>query len=186
MKVPHTAKITWFYHIPKLALALGLAVGAFGCSILIGNVKPVEERSQSYTPHYNSSKSAHWVTVSSLEGRKPSADQPDYLIRRKGNMSTIATASRCRGSSIDQGWFGWDALGLEDVESTGKRARKVGAVDATESDAVGRLDEVQLKLRLVEVELKGCEYRFLFFSESDSFERDSQEFEAFLKSVQFK
>lgn len=189
-------------------LALGSAAG---CGLLIGNVKPVEEKSEQYGVLDLSYSNPDWVKLPEDElpeedagpekgtqkGHEkdkegaPSTAVPDVAYQSQKTSSIISLNSVCRPANKT---FEPDlrevsrllTLGFTQVTLREQRDLTVGGRPALETTVRGKLNGVPTMLRTVVVHHDDCVYDMVYVARPPLFESQERDFTRFVSSLRLK
>ena len=178
-------------HQRPLALLTHLAVPLIsatliGCSLLLGNVRPVEEKSETYS-HLNLSQlDAIWESQST---------ESDIEYQSKKTSSTISLNSTCRESwkkdpptletSVRQ-----LTLGFSEVENREAVVKTLGEVPALQTTFLGNLSNKRVNVQLVTIQKSGCLYDLVHIAPAhlapEVSNREQAQFNQFVETLKLK
>ena len=180
------------------SLFLTVLTGALsGCSVLIGNIKPVGEKSQSYEVLRLEKENPNWVAIDSNsvkesdEEDNESLESSDLAYQSKSSSSIISLNSSCRknlaSSQLTLRQF-TDALllGIQSIENREEREISISGAQALETTLQGNLGGRTSRLRSVVIRKGMCVYDLMLIARVDRFGQDLPTFERFVNSFQFQ
>jgi hypothetical protein len=197
----HTAPTATPAPLTLITLILFILLNS-GCGVLLGRVKPVDEKSENYQLIDLSREDNNWIKTSSKdatiksssapEEKDPSEVEnlfPDVNYQSKMTGSSISFNSGCRKSATEtltenrlrdltQRLF----MGIQ-FESRSDRLLTVGSTQGLETTLTGSLNGARLKARAVVIQKGTCVYDLLLISKPSSFERDEPTFSRFVTSL---
>jgi len=173
-----------------------LLVFTTGCSLILGNIKPTDEKSNAYSYLDLSSNSRYWIKtreeLNSSGQDKTDLDQSDVTFKRRSGKATISINSVCKKTSKkpDQGDLKKSArellLGFSQLEILSEKQIKVSHHDAYEITAQGLMNHSSLVIKLVLLEKNSCSYDLIYISESQEFKKHETDFQRFVSSFELK
>jgi hypothetical protein len=201
----------------KLALpllgSLLLLVTQSGCGLLLGNVKPVDEKSEDYgVLDLSRTKPDEWTKLdpSDLsdsepgESDKSSTEVSDTVFQSRKTAATISLNSACRPRSelqsaqaeADSAEKGRAAglrkvtnlllLGLSDVTLRNESELKLQGRPALQTTIRGKLNGEDVMLRTVVTRKEGCTYDLVYLAPPEHFGAHLEDFSQFVASLRLK
>jgi hypothetical protein len=177
---------------------LSLGVGT-GCSLLVGNVKPVDEKSDSYGVADLSRESPdRWqrlsATAEGVDAKDPAisvAEVPDVAFQSKATSSIISLNSACRsGGETEErdlkGFTNLLFLGISDVSFREESELKLQRGPALETTIQGKLNGEPMKLRTVVLRRGDCLYDLMYVARPDQFPANETDFSHFIASLRLR
>ena len=154
-----------------------LAIGT-GCSLFLGNIKPVEEKAGDSKVMNLSSKNPDWVSFES---------KADAAYRSKRTGSTISMNSSCKSfdSHIKPDLRALThelMLGITRIKSQKAKNITVQGLPALQTTTEGKVDKDDLIMRTVVVEKGKCVFDFIYISLADQFKTQESDFSDFVQS----
>jgi hypothetical protein len=179
-------------------LALGvLTLSASGCGVLLGNIKPVDEKSETYRVLNLSESNPDWkklepvqISAKSPDGDPTRAtDSTDLAYQSKQTASIISLNSACRpgdstGSLRDVSQLLF--LGLTDVVEREEKQLELEKLPALQTTVQGRLNQEPVKLRAVVLRKGTCVYDLMYVSRPEHFAAQENDFTRFVSSLRLK
>jgi hypothetical protein len=181
--------------------------GAFfsGCSVVVGNVKPIEEKSTEYGVMDLSRNNADWQkldpakTAAQGESVKEQDVSPtevsDVAYQSKSSASIISLDSACR-LAPDPSRLGAERdlktltdlllLGITDVTLREERGMEVQKTPALETTIKGKLNGESMQIRTVVLKRQNCVYDLVYMSRPQYFERQLSDFSHFVASLKLR
>lgn len=174
----------------KQILLLVAVLSETGCSLLIGNIKPVEEKSRSYHVLDLSREGGEWDKLENKDAKQdPKAtDTSDLAYQSKKNASIISLNSACRSSleARDQDLKGFTdvlLLGISDITLREEKQITLQNAPALETTVRGQLGGEPIMLRTVVLRRRDCLYDLMYVSRPDRFSEKEAEFSRFVASL---
>lgn len=169
-----------------------------GCGVLIGNTRPVSEKSQQYQIEQLHLKNPDWSKLDS-KAKQPGADEAasepteysDLAFRSKKTEAVIALNSACRPSYathpkdlklLAEQLF----MGISDVTENTEVPLQIGDVPALQKTLQGRLGRSKIKMRVIVLRKETCLYDLMYLSHPDQFPLQEEEFSHFVASLRFQ
>jgi hypothetical protein len=169
-----------------------------GCSLLVGNIKPVEEKADDYGVMDLSKSSPNWIRLTPEEAGAESTllkgDSPpeisDVAYQAKKTASIISLNSVCRAASepltdlkaMTQVLF----LGMTDLEVQSQKPLQIQGRPALESTVRGKLNGEDMILRTVVFRHNRCVYDLVYMARPTHFPQNEQDFAHFIASLRLK
>jgi hypothetical protein len=192
--------------LPLLSMVL-LTVSS-GCSVVVGNVKPLEEKSTEYGVMDLSHLSPDWKkldpakTAAQSESVKVQDVSPtevsDVAYQSKSTASIISLDSACRAvpDAAGSGRPGAERdlrtltdlllLGITDVSLREERGMEVQKNPALETTITGQLNNEPMKLRTVVLKRQNCVYDLVYMSRPQYFDQHLSDFSHFVASLKLR
>ncbi len=166
------------------------------CSLLIGNVRPVEEKSSNYKVLNLSESNPDWIKVeqqneSTPEERESASDISDISFQSKKTSSIISLNSACRKSYENKKQSLQDftkllLMGISDIHTQTEKQTTLHQTPALETTVHGKLNGQDMKLRAIVLQQKDCVYDLMYVSRPEKFDSQLSEFENFFTSLKLK
>lgn len=184
--------------VPIVLFSLNLAL-INGCSVFLGNVKPADDKSDSYGVMDLSKENPDWVKLDPVaEGedkKNPAATQtgvPDVAFQSKATGSVISLDSACRETSegekqkqlreITNLLF----LGISDITLSDEVNLTIQGAPALQTTVQGKLNGDDTKLRSVVLRRGNCTYDLVYVTRPSQFEAREGDFSRFVSSLKLK
>lgn len=178
-----------------LLSALSLALS--GCSVLIGNIKPVGEKSESYEVLRLDKDNTQWISIDShttqesAEGEAESLESSDLAYQSKSTASIISLNSSCRKSLENsqrtlRQFTDALLLGIRGIEGREERELSIDGAAALETTLQGNMGGRTSRLRTVVIRKGMCVYDLMLIARVDQFGQDLPTFERFVNSFKFQ
>ena len=186
------------YSIAISASFLTMALFQTGCGVLIGNIKPVEEKSESYGIADLSKEGTGWVKLdpaAEVNASKTPEVTPtevsDVAYQSKKTASIISLDSACRQSSANsdhnlQTFTNQLLLGISNIAQRDETAVIVQNTPALETTVTGRVNADPVKLRTVVLRRGHCVYDLVFVARPNTFSEEETDFSHFVASLKLK
>lgn len=173
-----------------------LAIHSAGCGLLIGNVKPVEEKSEAYRVLDLSRDSPDWEKLASVNEstQAPNPDGSeisDVAYQSKKSASIISLNSACRASNVSseislQEFTRELLLGISDVTQRTERSFSLQETPALETTLQGNLNGERVMLRTVVLRSGECVYDLMYVSRPEQFAAQESDFSRFVNSLRLR
>ena len=175
---------------------LPLLITGSGCAILLGNVKPVSQKSEDYTVLDLSKDNADWVKLETPKtdpeaGSEENTDQTDLGYQSKRTASIISLNSACRekfrSADYDLREFTDQlVLGITDVTQRTERELTLQKKRARETTLQGKMGRQNVKLRVVVLKNESCIYDLMYVARPESFSAQEPDFSRFIESLRLR
>ncbi len=177
----------------KFLVLAFLYLGSTGCSVLIGNVKPIAEHSETYEiKDLAAENSKNWTKLPNSNS-SPEQDTATSDISYQSNQtaSIISMNSACRPSNEqndhDLHYFTrLLLLGLTDITYKNETQMTVSRAPALETTVQGKLGNEIMKMRTVVIKLGQCVYDLMYVSRPQHFQKNEKDFTQFVQSLRIK
>jgi hypothetical protein len=188
---------------PKLLTTFFLgSVFMSSCGILIGNVKPVVEKSESYgVIDLQKEKPQEWMKFVSESGSPKDGEARDendetteisdvsFQSRRTASVISLNSACRASYQNTDKDLKGFTNLlflGVSDVASRAEQEITVDGSPALQTTLEGTLNGERVRFRTVVSRKRNCVYDLVFVSRPKYFESDLPIFTTFVSSLRLR
>lgn len=172
------------------------------CSTLVGNVKPVDEKSSAYgVLDLAKENPAVWRRLDDAQLRPKdaqigtnkqafSSEITDFAYQSRKTSAIISLNSSCRA--------GRDAipdlapylrellLGMTDVSERAETSRQVAGVEAREATVAGKMAGERTKIQALVLAKNGCVYDLMYISRPDRFALHESDFNRFVSSLKLR
>lgn len=177
-----------------------------GCGVLIGNVRPVDEKDKELD-YQNLSKDSQWIRLD-LQAERENKDTnpsntpdtesqaPDVAFQNKSTQAIISVNSACRevARPTDETRTEEDRLKLFTkrlhfglaVEERKEALSQVDGLSAWDSTVQGKLDGEPIALRTLVVQLDKCIYDVMYMTRPEHFKRHENVFASFVASLKLR
>lgn len=177
----------------KRSAVAALLMTVQGCGILIGNVKPVAEKSENYRYLDLSRRDSEWSRLDSSGPDESDAEgtATDISFQSKKTASSITLNSACRESlrlrsqplaSYTRSLL----LGMTDINLKEEKNMKVQSLPALQTTVRGRMNDEPIMLRAIVFKKDNCLYDLLYVSRPQHFKTHESTFTKFVNSIQIK
>ncbi|MFL5814630.1 MAG: hypothetical protein ACJ763_13730 [Bdellovibrionia bacterium] len=202
MCLPHALKSA---PVPFLVMLIMSGASFSGCSVVVGNVKPIEEKSTEYGVMDLSHTNPDWQkldpakTAAQSESVKEQDVSPtevtDVAYQSKSTASIISLDSACRlapdslrpGAERDlKTLTDLLLLGITDVTLREERGMEVQKTPALETTIIGKLNGEAMQIRTVVLKRQNCVYDLVYMSRPQYFERQLSDFSHFVASLKLR
>ncbi len=183
--------------LPRFALCLGLLVFQNACGLLVGNIKPVDEKSDDYGVLDLSRDNSNWVKLDpkSISGReaKDEGTSPteisDVVFQSKQTASTISLNSACREGAQAKDLRSITNLlffGINDISVREEHELAHQGYPALETTLKGKLSREPVMLRTLVIKKNECVYEMIYLAPPAKFEQEAPDFSRFVASLKLK
>lgn len=179
-------------------LLLSVASFGTGCGLLIGNVKPVEEKSDQYgVIDLAKDNPAVWTRLTDKQQggdmKNPEAtatEIPDAAYQSSKSAAVISINSSCRTgetSEVDlKALANQLTYGLSNISQRSERNLTLQGTKALQTTVQGKLNQNEIALRTVVLRKNGCIYDLLYMAPPARFAENEPDFERFVASLRLK
>lgn len=161
------------------------------CSVLVGQVKPEDEKAPlAVTPKKELLPSAQWTALAIPSSTQSNEDVPDAAWQSNETGSVISVNSVCR-QNFDEGGdlkrvtrmltSQWDNLKIEN-----ERSLIVSGHEALETTALGHYLNRERRFQTVVVKSPTCVYDLVFLSPVQTFDQELSVFQKFRDNLNLK
>ena len=170
-----------------------------GCGIFLGNVKPVDEKSETYSVMDLSVKNSDWAKIpasaqsvnSDVPEEASAADHSDVVYQSKKTASIIALNSACRPSNDSPKETLTDFsnrlfFGISDISLREEKSFQIQNTPALRTTVQGKLNQESMRLQAVVIRNGPCVYDLMFIARPERFSEQEADFTQFLSSFHFK
>lgn len=174
---------------PGIFAIAALLIFSSSCSVLVGNIKPVAEHSETYQVK-DLSESKEWLKLPSTSN-DPDTASSDASYQSKQTASIISINSACRPSNEENGrnleyFTNLLLLGLTDITYKKEEQIQIASVPALETTIQGKLSNEITKMRTVVVKMGQCVYDLMYISRPQHFQKNEKDFTQFVQSLRIK
>lgn len=200
----------------RMALVLIFALLQSGCGLLLGNVKPVDEKSESYgVLDLSKSKPGEWTRLDPTKVAEPerpeansagnsSSEVSDAVYQNKKTAATISLNSACRPKidKSESNSAGADygsnqtadlrkvtnllLLGLSEVTLRSESELTLQGRLALQTTLRGKLNREDVMLRTVVTRKGTCTYDLVYLAPPEQFQTNLGDFSQFVASLRLK
>ena len=172
------------------------------CSTLVGNVKPVDEKSTDYgVLDLSKENPTLWKRLDDAQLRPKdaqigknrqafSSEITDMAYQSTKTSAIISLNSSCRegrDTITDLAPYLRELLlGITDVSEKTESAQQVSGSDALEETVAGKMAGSQTKIRALVLSKQGCVYDLMYISRPDRFTEHENDFNRFVSSLRLR
>ena len=172
------------------------------CSTLVGNVKPVDEKSTAYgVIDLAKENPTVWNRLGDAELRPKdaqigsskkafSSEITDIAYQSKRTSAIISLNSSCRegrGSVPDLAPYLRELLlGMSDISERTESTTQVSGTDALEGTVAGKMAGERTKIRALVLSKNGCIYDLMYISRPERFSTHESDFNRFVSSLRLR
>lgn len=175
-----------------LALSIFFLFFQSSCGLLIGNIKPVEEKSGNYRVMDLSQKNSDWVRLKrSTSSGSDQTDYEDIAYQSKKSASIISLNSACR-STIEAENKGLEEythlllLGITEPTQKEEKNLTLHGLPALQTTVEAVLNKKRVKIRTLVLQKKDCVYDLMYIARPDRFSENETTFIQFVDSLKLK
>ncbi len=187
-----------------LILSLIFTVTQTGCGLLLGNVKPADEKSESYgVLDLSKTKPDEWMKLDPSKVAEPDGSESpnstsevsDAVYQSKKTAATISLNSACRPkpekSASEQATdlrkvTNLLLLGLSNITLRGEQAITLQGRPALQTTLRGKLNSEDVMLRTVVTRKDSCTYDLVYLAPPEQFQTNLADFSQFVASLRLK
>lgn len=177
---------SFYYTTAVVFLSLALNSGCSVSKLLVGQVSPVDEKSNSIQITALETLDPSWKRVEITDDLSPN-DMPDRAWQSTKTASVVSLNSACRQGSDDQNY---NDMGLKeitkdmlsqwrDLDPKSERDFKLSGFPALETTAEGFYFNSKRKIQTVVVKTPTCVYDLIFLAQPKNFAQDLAVFQKF-------
>jgi hypothetical protein len=162
-----------------------------GCSTLIGNVKPVDEKAEHYRIlDLESENDRLWKKLPSEKTSTESSEVSDVVFQTLDHRAIISLNSACREIEASTKKLPGIAqeltLGFTDVEVIDEKWTEVNHRTAYQKTLEGKFERQKTKIRVVVIAADKCVYDFSYIASPNLFPAHEKDFTRFVNSLSFR
>lgn len=161
-----------------------------GCSTLIGNVKPVDQKSDHYSILDLTQGSSDWKKIDTNEAETESSDETDVSFQSVKSAAIISLNSICRsGKKISNNLELISRellLGITSVTAREEKKMTISNSPALQTTIEGQLSGEKTKIRVVVLTHESCVFDLMYVTRPDRFEIHEADFARFISSLQLR
>jgi len=170
-----------------------------GCGLLVGNIRPVDEKAENYKVIDLGARNSDWIKLEpSQEEQKHASDTATSLteisdlgFQSKKTASIISLNSACRPTLENQeqdlrGFTQLLLLGISEITLREEKNLTLSGTPALETTVQGKMNNEPVMLRTVVLKKQHCLYDLMFVSRPESFQTHESDFSAFVSSLQLR
>ncbi|HAR43354.1 MAG TPA: hypothetical protein DCS07_12115 [Bdellovibrionales bacterium] len=164
------------------------------CGVLLGNIKPVDERSDSYGVADLTKQSPDWTRMRRSSG--PAADAngtglSDVAFQSKKTGAVISLNSACRATTQTKEeplkeLMNQLLLGINDVSFRADQDIEVQGIPALDTTIQGKMNSENVMLRSVVLRKNRCVYDLMYIARPETFAEYQETFSQFVASLRLK
>lgn len=174
-----------------------------GCSLLLGNIKPVEEKAKNYQILDISKNNPEWIRLGNKSTAQtksktnkysdtPESGGADITFQSSKSGSIISIDSACRSGSMEfqnvtlNQLTSQLLLGLSNLGKKKEENLIIENVPALQTTAEGEIDHQRMNLKTVVLKKNNCIYDFMYIARPESFKDNEKDFLQFVDSFHIK
>jgi len=156
---------------------------------MLGNIRPIDQKSELYQVMDLSKDSSHWTRLSLKE--QDSTETSDIAYKAKRSASIISLNSACRTKAdveekdlkkITQLLF----MGISDLRIYSERSLLIQGSPGLESTVQGKVEGEEMMLRTIVLRRNNCVYDLIYMARPNFFKENEQDFAHFVDSLKLK
>lgn len=176
---------------------------SLGCSLLLGNIKPVEEKAKNYQILDISKNNADWVRLDSklIESSKnktnrhseaPESGGADITYQSSRSGSIISIDSACRSNSMKPQEVNLGQLtnqlllGISNLRNKKEENLTIENETALQTTIEGEIEHQLMNLKTVVLKKNNCIYDFMYIARPENFKENEKDFSQFVYSFHIK
>lgn len=179
-------------------LLIALVSLASGCGLLIGNVKPVEEKSDQYgVADLSKDYPGKWTRLTTKQQggdvKNPEAtatEIPDAAYQSPQTAAVISINSSCRsGETADtdlKTLANQLTYGISNVSRRTEQNLTLQGTEALQTTVQGQMSQNNIALKTVVLKKNGCIYDLLYMAPPEHFASSEPDFDKFVASLRLK
>lgn len=168
------------------------------CGVLLTNIKPVDEKSETYGITDLAKESPDWLKLEQFsDGKKPQdpnatpSEVADVSYQSKKTASIISVNSACRPTVAVtekslQEFTNLLFLGISDISVHEEKELTVQKAPALQTTVKGKLNDEPVMLRTVVLHKNACVYDLMYVARPDNFSENEDVFSHFVASLKLK
>ncbi len=178
-----------------LVFFTALALTQSACGVLLGNVKPVDEKSEAYGIMDISKVKPDWVKLQAPNNTKADSENtvteiPDAAYQSKATASIISINSACRPGDTQERDLRKLTdllfLGISNITLREEVATTVEGAPALQTTLRGSLNNEEMMLRTIVFRRNQCLYDLVYMARPDQFPNQETDFSQFVASLRLK
>ena len=170
-----------------------------GCGVLVGNIKQVDEKSQSYGIADLSKMNPDWTKLDpksfgeinpQQDADTTSTEVSDVAFQSKNSASIISLNSACRTGKTyedkDLRTLTNVLLGASDVTLRDEKNLDISGAAGLQTTILGRINGEHVMLRTVVFKRQTCVYDLVYVARPQTFQAHEEDFSHFVASLRLK
>lgn len=186
--------MTYFFSTIKRLYITLLLLFFSSCGILVGNVKPVTEKSSSYSiQKLDENSENYWKKISrdkiSYNSDEPEFSSPDVTYQSTKNSSIISLNSSCKTINVEQQnseslekISDLLILGVTEIKDKKQEFLEIDRHPALETSLTGKLNDQRVSIKSVITRRGSCIFDFMYISQPEFFNVHMATFSQFVAS----
>ena len=171
-------------------ISVGIIMTSFcACGVLIGNVKPVAEKSNDYGVLDLSKENKDWERLDSRENAEAEITDISYQSHRTASSVTLNSACRESLKARSQPLNNYTKsllLGITDIDQKEEQEITVNGVPALQTTVQGKMNNEPIKLRAVVIKKDDCLFDLIYVARPQHFPEQENDFTRFVQSLRLK
>lgn len=175
-----------------LLTLLLMMLNGCGTGVLIGNVKPVDKKSESYGVMDLTKGNPDWIKLETpQDATMTSTEVSDVAFQSKGTASIVSLNSACRESKEYENkdlrsLTNVLLLGASDVTLRDEQDLTVSGTPALQTTIKGTINGEKIMLRTVVIKRRSCVYDLVYVARPQTFDAHVEDFSHFVASLRLK
>ncbi len=158
-----------------------------GCSIFLGNVRPVEQKSSSYEILNLTQLNSNWKKITSTD---PGSSDLTFQSSRTASIISINSACKDENDSPTRKSLKELTrellLGISEISFQEEALINLSQTPGLKTTLKGKLNNEIVMFRTVVLQKLPCIYDLIYISTPENFTQEEKNFESFISSLQLK
>ena len=168
-----------------------LTSASSGCGLLLGNIKPADEKSEGYGIMDLAQRNPDWKKLPSSKEATNDAAASDVAYQSATTSSVISLNSACRPTIATEerdlkAYTDQLFLGIREVTHREEKSSVVQGVPALETTLTGKVDGEMTEIRSVVVRRGECVYDLMYVARPEHFPANEADFAQFVASLKLR
>jgi hypothetical protein len=161
-----------------------------GCSLFLGNIKPVDEKSDAYEVLDLSKTNTDWERIDSKSPNETSTS--DMVFQSKSTGSIVSLNSACKSYSPSEKKPSLQELtrelllGFQNVVQKDQVKLVIEKIPALQTTVQGQLNDQEVAIRTVVLQRVNCLYDLMYISRPENFSEKERDFSRFVTSLHLR
>lgn len=191
-----------FWRFSSYLAFVFLLLSQTACSLLVGNIKPLEEKSETYGVMDLSKGNPEWLRLAPDESSSDSGTSKGvtpteiadvaYQARKTGSIISLNSACRSPSSETKPEEHDLKAmtqvlfLGITELDVQTQQPIEIQGSPALESRVQGKLNGEEMMLKTVVLQRGRCVYDLVYMARPRFYEQNEKDFAHFVASLRLK
>lgn len=175
-----------------LGITLCFLIFQNACGLLVGNVKPVEEKAEGYRILDLSKENPDWTRIESPKEENSNTNENSditYQSHKTSSIISLNTACRKNPPSQSQDLHEFTKLlllGISDISLKTEKNISLQETPALETTLEGKMNDEPMKLRTIVLKKRDCIYDLMYISRPQAFLSQEGDFSRFAAELRLK